>query len=109
MKIRSFLQVLFFTAMFTIYQSLSWFVVVLLYDNWFFQTMIPYRELFGIGLLISILSGGPVNTLRTQLRLAFYHNEEQHDRFQNKSMVYAQILIPYVFLVVGLILNIIYR
>lgn len=109
MRTNLFLKILFFTVMFTMYLTFSWFLVSVFYSKWFFNGLFTHRELMGIALVISILNAGPATSFKTQLRLAFYDGAEYMDKYQNKSTIWSQILVPYVFLIVGLIINLILK
>ena len=109
MKIRYFLRILLFTTMFAIYQTFSYFLVTVFYSRWFFNGILSHRELIGLAMLIAILSGGVATAFKTQLRLALYGGNESTDRYVNKSTVYSQILVPYIFLIMGLIVNLIFK
>jgi len=105
MKIKSFFNILFFTIMITLYLTLSWFAVVLLLDVWFLGTILPHKEVMAIAVLITILSGGTLNSFRTQLRLEFYKGDEFMDKHENKSNIWSQILTPYIVLLVAFAVN----
>ena len=108
MKIKSFLHILLFTVMFTLYSVMSWATVILFFWNWF---IVPNFDLNTLNFLQSVglsfisLIINPVNLLifREQIKLGLNDGKQEYNN--HRSLIYSGILFPWIVLIIGILFN----
>lgn len=113
MKNKVFLHVTLFTLMFTVYTALMWFMNLTFYYKWFlndlFNTQPDPQAIMGMSLIITVASGIIGTVYQTQMRLMLNGGNEAEDKNNNRAAVWSAVLMPVVFLLVGLLFKLILR